>query len=182
MSFYIFLPYITVSVSISFYFGSINKDRGPLLIRACEMLRDEYPKICLLMAGKVDCVDLRKPWIRYLGELPQRAIPALIAACDVVTVPYDNDAFNSMTGACKIAEYLACEKPVVATRVAGHEAMFNEAPESICDTSPLGMMAAIKYQLDLRQIEKFPESLEWAVIGRRLFGHMCRLLSPVNSL
>ena len=135
----------------------------------------------LLMAGKVDGVDLQRNWIKYLGELPQREIPASIAACDVVTIPYANDPFNSMTGACKIAEYLACGKPVVATRVAGHEAMFNEAPASICDISPLGIMQAIKSQLKLRQVGNFPERLEWEAIGRELFRYMCFLLNPVND-
>lgn len=157
------------------YFGSINKDRGPLLIRACEMLQEEYPNLCLLMAGKVDCVDLHKPWIRYLGELPQCAIPALVAACDVVTVPYANDPFNSMTGACKIAEYLACGKPVVATRVAGHKAMFRDSPVSLCEPNDQEMQGALKIQLELRQVEAFPESLEWRNIAQLLWGRLKRL-------
>ena len=163
------------------YFGSINADRGPLLIEACRELRREFPNLCLLMAGKARQVDLEASWIRYLGELPQALLPKLIAACDVVTLPYANDPFNSMTGACKIAEYLACEKPVVATRVAGHEAMFRDAPASLCDPNPLGMLTALKQQAGLRQIAKFPESLEWKFIAGMLWEHLRGLPRGKNA-
>ena len=163
------------------YFGSIDADRGPLLIDACKALQVEFPKLCLLMAGKVTQVDLGASWIRYLGELPQASLPKLIAACDVVTLPYANDPFNSMTGACKIAEYLACEKPVVATRVAGHEAMFRDAPVSLCDPNPLGMFTALKRQAGLRQIAKFPDSLEWEFIAGMLWEHLRGLPRGKNA-
>lgn len=150
------------------YFGSINSDRGPLLIEACRELRKEYPDLCLVMAGKVTQVDLAMPWIRYQGELPQDSMPKLIAASDVVVLPYANDPFNSMTGACKLAEYLACEKPVVATRVAGHEATLQDVPMSLCDPTPFDMLNAIRCQLTFRKVAQFPEGLEWKFIGKKL--------------
>ena len=70
------------------YFGSITPSRGPLLIAACEILRQEIPSLRLLLAGPVSKVDIDKPWIDYLGERAQEDVPALIRACDVVTVPY----------------------------------------------------------------------------------------------
>jgi len=154
------------------YFGSINADRGPLLIAACKELAREFPNLCLLMAGKVTQVDLAEPWIRYLGELPQTSLPKLIAASDVVTLPYANDPFNSMTGACKIAEYLACERPIVATRIAGHEAMFRDAPASLCEPSSSDMLAALRRQLELRQSAVFPGNLEWGFIGKALLEQL----------
>ena len=106
------------------YFGSINAARGPLLIEACRMLRKDFPSLHLLLAGRIDDVDMKEPWIRYLGDLPQREIPALINACNVVTIPYADTPFNRMCGACKIAEYLACGKPIVATRISVHRQLF----------------------------------------------------------
>ena len=163
------------------YFGSIDADRGPLLIEACRELRSEFPSLCLLIAVKAVQVDLLEPWIRYLGRLPQTSLPKLIAASDVVTLPYADDPFNSMTGACKIAEYLACEKPVVATRVAGHEAMFRDAPASLCDPNSLDMLAALKHQLALRQMARFPENLEWDFIGKTLWDHLGALPQGTNA-
>ncbi len=113
------------------YFGSIDWARGPLLIEACRILRKEIPSLHLLLAGHVNKVDFAEPWITYFGELPQTDLPRMINACDVVTVPYEKNEFNNMSGACKIAEYLACGKPVVATRVSDHEQIFEKAPNSL---------------------------------------------------
>lgn len=125
----------------------------------------------------IDGVDLRnpdaavaiaEPWISYLGELPQASVPELIRACNVVTVPYADDVFNSMTGPCKIAEYLACGKPVVATRVSGHERIFRDALESLCEPDSDDMARALRCQLTNPVVAPFPESLDWACIGEEL--------------
>ncbi len=147
------------------YFGSVLPTRGPLLIDACRELRRERPSLTLLLAGTVSGVDLSENWIHHLGESPQQIVPGLISACDVVTVPYANDAFNSMSGACKIAEYLSCGKPVVATDIAGHRESFRNAPQSLCRPDPADMAEAIRRQLDHPQVAPFPPNLEWEAIA-----------------
>ncbi|MDD2468477.1 MAG: glycosyltransferase, partial [Desulfobulbus sp.] len=121
------------------YFGSINSARGPLLIEACRIVRKDFPALHLLLAGKVDGVDVNESWIRYLGDLPQRDIPTLINACNVVTIPYADTPFNRMCGARKIAEYLACGKPVVATRVSSQGSVFYGTAASVCDATSHGV-------------------------------------------
>lgn len=148
------------------YFGSIHSARGPLLIEACRILRKDFPSLQLLLAGKVDGVDLRESWIKYLGELPQSAIPTLINACNLVTIPYADTPFNRMCGACKIAEYLACKKPVVATRVSSHEGIFHDSAASICDPTILEVAAAVKKQLMAPGLIAFPAHFSWEHIGR----------------
>lgn len=152
------------------YFGSITSTRGPLLIEACRKLREEIPSLRLILAGRVTDVTIDEPWISHLGELPQQSIPELIRACDVVTVPYAADIFNSMAGACKIAEYLACSKPVVATRISGHGQIFKDAPGSLCDPNPNDLAHAICRQLNHPELVPFPETLDWTSIGRVLFN------------
>ena len=151
------------------YFGSINPARGPLLIEACRQIRLEMPDLRLLLAGPVRHVEMSEPWITHVGAQPQEAIPTLIHACDVVTIPYANDEFNSMAGACKIAEYLACDKPVVATRVAGHEEIFRESPGSLSKPDTGDMARAIKTQLESPKLTPFPETMAWEWIGTRLY-------------
>ena len=147
------------------YFGSINAARGPLLIEACRVLRKDFPTLYLLLAGKVDGVEVKESWIRYLGDLPQRDIPTLINACNVVTIPYADTPFNRMCGACKIAEYLACGKPVVATRVSNHESIFHGVPASICDPTSYGVADAVRKQLMSPELMPFPTHLSWKNIG-----------------
>jgi glycosyltransferase involved in cell wall biosynthesis len=159
---------ITSSEQIVGYFGSITPDRVLLLIKACEIARKDFPNLQLRLAGRLDSVDLVASWINYLGELPQEKIPIQIAACDVVSIPYINTMFNSMTGACKITEYLACSRPVVATRVADHVDIFKDAPAGLCDPKPESMAIAIKRQLLSPQLVPFPQELKWSSIAKKL--------------
>lgn len=152
------------------YFGSITMDRGPLLIEACRKLRESIPSLRLVLAGKTTKVLIDEPWIRYLGECSQASVPDLIRACNIVTIPYANDTFNSMAGACKIAEYLACRKPVVATNISGHQMIFKDAPESLCEPDVDDMVRALQRQLTKPVIAPFPKSMEWESIGRVLIN------------
>lgn len=151
------------------YFGSITPTRGPLLIEACRFLRQEIPSLQLILAGQVSGVNIDEPWIIYHGVMAQADLPPLINACNVVAIPYANDPFNSMSGACKIAEYLACEKPVVATRVAGHEQIFKTAPNSLCNPDQKDIATAIRRQLANPAVVSFPEYLSWSHITRMLY-------------
>lgn len=160
------------------YFGSINAARGPLLIEACRMLRKDFPTLQLLLAGKVDGVKLNDTWIRYLGNLPQRDIPTLINACNVVTIPYADTPFNRMCGACKIGEYLTCGKPVVATRVSVHSTVFTGASSSVCDPTPESMAEFIRRQLMVKECLTFPRHLAWTVIGDNLYHSLRSLQGP----
>lgn len=158
------------------FFGSIAPSKGPLLIEACRILFDQIPSLKLLLAGKVTGVDINKPWIIYRGELPQETVPALIAACDVVAVPLAKHPQNDLSGACKIAEYLACGKPVVATRVSSHEEIFKDAPGSLCEPNPDDIATAIRRQLTNPEIVSFPEHLSWTYIARTLYDELLVIL------
>jgi glycosyltransferase involved in cell wall biosynthesis len=154
------------------YFGSITSSRGPLLIEACRILRQERPGLRLLLAGRNDGIDIGERWITYLGERAQHDIPALINACDVVAIPYANDAFNSMAGACKIAEYLACEKPVVATRVSSHAAVFEDHEAMLCEPDADDMARALQSQLDDPCRHPLPERMRWEWIAETLLDRL----------
>lgn len=151
------------------YFGSIDKDRGPLLIEACRKLFGEYPRLHLLLAGHVTDVELNDPWIIHYGKLPQYKLPRLINACDLVVLPYAATEQIVLAGACKIAEYLSCGKPVVATRVSCHAQIFEDAPSSLCEPTASSMADSIKLQLRNPEILDFPMHLAWRQIGASLY-------------
>ncbi len=83
-------------------FGSATPTRRPLLIKPCQRVRREIPELRLLLAGPVEVADLDKPGIIYHGVLSQESIPERIAACNVVAVPYSDDTFSRLSGACEI--------------------------------------------------------------------------------
>lgn len=100
------------------YFGSMEVDRGiDDLIAALDLLRDKGEFIKLLIAGKKRSgLELDRQGVHYLGDLPHDRIPVAMASCDVLTLPYRRSVFLDMASSCKIAEYFAARRPVVATR------------------------------------------------------------------
>lgn len=159
------------------YFGSIDQDRGPLLIEACRILIANYPSLRLLLAGNLKNVDLRYPWITYYGELPQKDLPLLINACNVVTLPYSLNEQIEVSGACKIAEYLACGRPVVATNVSCHKQIFENSPQSLCETTAFSMAESIKLQIKKPQISKFPDRLSWSALAKKSYEKINEIVS-----
>jgi glycosyltransferase involved in cell wall biosynthesis len=81
-----------------------------------------------------------------------------------------------MAGPCKIAEYLACGKPVVATRISGHERIFRDAPESLCEPDPEDMARALRRQLTHPVVAPLPESMDWKHIGRALHESLVKIV------
>lgn len=153
------------------YFGSITEDLGiEVLLSAVEILRNHIRNIRLLIAGhdgmnlkfNTNCID-------YRGFLPQEEIPALINACDVVVIPYIPSKQVQQSNACKIAEYLACGIPIVATNVSNHKKIFADAPQSLCEPgSPESMASAIQTQLKSPQLIRNSGNLTWEKLAGKL--------------
>lgn len=173
---------LDLTIPIIGYFGSLFEFKGPLLIDACRILLRSIPELRLLIAGPVRNLDIGYPWITYLGERTQSDIPRLIAACDVCVVPLAHHPQNDLSGSCKIAEYLSCAKPVVATDIAGHREIFRTAPQSLCRPDPNDMAEAIRRQLDQPQVAPFPAHLEWGVIARTLLDALSDLPSAKSAV
>jgi glycosyltransferase involved in cell wall biosynthesis len=163
------------------YFGSMFDNKGPLLLDACQILVQSIPALRLLIAGPVFNLDIGYTWVTYLGELPQTEIPRVIAACDVCVVPLAHHPLYNFTGSCKIAEYLSCGKPVVATDVAGHREIFKAAPQSLCQPEPDDMAETILRQLQNPQVAPFPPTLEWTTITHILQSELSNLLSARST-
>lgn len=150
------------------YFGSLDPARGPLLIEAAALLRTRGLDLRLLLAGPLRGIALDQPWIEYRGALPQTAVPLLINACDVVVIPYQNTSFNDHSSACKIAEYLACGVPVVATDVADHADHFGNTENSLCAPTPEALADTIARQFERPSHTALPAGMSWAGLGTTL--------------
>lgn len=161
------------------YFGSLEPELGlEDLIEASRLLGENIPKVRLLMAGQDNLkLDYASFNVDYRGFLPQDKIPVLINACDVVVIPYLPSKIKQWCNACKIAEYVACHKPVVATDIADHSSIFASAPQSICEPgNPKSMAAAIQAQLDSPQLVKNTGNLTWKNLAEKLSAELLRLV------
>lgn len=156
------------------YFGFMGPKYGiKELVTATRKLRSTYPRIRLLLAGKThDHIGIDEPYIDYRGEVNQKEIPLFINSSDVVIIPYLTDGQISVSNPCKLSEYLACDAPIVSTRVSNIPGILSDIPEALCNPGDADDMAkAIKWQLKTRRLVPFPERLKWEALGKK-FGQV----------
>lgn len=153
------------------YFGSLEIERGPEdLVTAVGQLHARNPAINLVLCGGGAQTDLRAPWVEYRGNVPHFSIPDYINACDVVVLPYRRGRTIDMVSSCKMAEYLFCQRPIVATRTPSLVSNFAEQAcelgAAICEPSNASDLArAIDSQLAHPRIATAPLDLTWSSIA-----------------
>ena len=167
------------------YVGSIAPNYGvDLLIDAIDSLRNSIPNARLLLAGaKNTKIDTNYPFVDYKGLLPQKKVPILINASDVLIIPYCNSPQIDVSNPCKISEYLACRVPIVSTRVSDMPAFLSSTPDALClpgDASD--MLRAIKWQIENRQLVDLPESLNWESIGNKVIKILDKMINTGRQI
>jgi glycosyltransferase involved in cell wall biosynthesis len=109
------------------FVGYIYKDTGlETVIKAMAILKKQgiaSPNL-LIAGGGPDLLRLQEmseylevaDKIVWTGELPQEDIPSVIASCDIMLAPFTRRIFEIKgSSALKIFEYLACDKPILAS-------------------------------------------------------------------
>lgn len=157
------------------YFGSMEPERGvDDLIAAVQILRKEGMDIEALLGGAPPKhFDLSQDGVRYLGNLPFEQVPTALSCCDLLALPYRHSPFLDMASSCKIAEYIAIARPVIATRTPNLLENFRAQAEELETVmaepgNPPGLAVSIKQQLVASIIPSMPENFEWREIAARL--------------
>ena len=162
------------------YFGSIQADWGSLtLIEACRILRGEFPRLRLLMAGHNNTGEqLSEDFITYMGSVPQSRVPILINVCDVVAMPYHLTEQVQAINPCKLAEYLACGAPIAATRVTDLPEILAACPQGLCEPGNVGaLVTALRNQLLSPCRVPFPADMTWESKVGTLADNLARLIA-----
>jgi glycosyltransferase involved in cell wall biosynthesis len=154
------------------YFGSMEPERGISdLIDAVGVLRDKDMSAEILIGGKAHPdVDLAKPWVRYLGNVEFEKMPAALASCDLLALPYRHGVFVDNASSCKIAEYIAMGRPIVSTRSPN---LLENFPEQAAQLDGLlatpgdvgDLAASLEAQLEARRLVDMPKEMSWREIG-----------------
>lgn len=130
------------------YIGSLENERGiEDLISAVKSLDN----VKLLISGKNSHnINLDYDFIYYLGNLDFNVVPIAISCCDILTIPYRRSEQINYGTSCKIAEYIAMEKPIAATESAN---IFADFPQ-YSETFPHSYIAKCNNPIHLAQIIK----------------------------
>jgi len=164
------------------YFGSMEPDRGVQdLVEAVEDLRKEGLAVKALIAGRSsENVDLKSEAVIYLGNLPFEKIPYALAASDVLTIPYRRSAFMDAGSSNKIAEAIACQRPIVATESPNLTKNYPKQANSLKPFmarpgEPKDLARAIKKQLEQRFLVDPLENIYWSEIAKDALKHLERI-------
>jgi len=161
------------------YFGSMEPERGiDVLIEAIAALRDSGVDVGLVIGGAANPeINIDFPWVHYLGNLDFAKMPAALASCDLLSLPYRHSEFLDNASSCKIAEYISARRPVVATRSPNLTENF---PEQAAQLE--GVLAApgdakdlarcLREQLEQRRLVDMPKGMSWQEISLRVLGEL----------
>jgi glycosyltransferase involved in cell wall biosynthesis len=109
-------------------------------------------------------------WVEYRGVVPHSAVPDYLNACNVVALPYRRSQVMDMGASCKIAEYLLCERPLVATDTPNFVGNFPlqaaELGSALSKSGdPADLARALSFQFDHGLIATPPIELTWQAIA-----------------
>ncbi len=116
--------------------------------------------------GKANEPDLTQEGVKYLGSLPQNKVAMLINAADVCVVPNRENDFTKYCFPYKVVEYMACNTPIVATRLGDVEFILGNYKGSLCNPDDKNdMVKKIKAQISKGKIN-YRKNLKESTWGR----------------
>jgi glycosyltransferase involved in cell wall biosynthesis len=172
------------------YFGGMEPDRGvDDLVAAVALLRREGLDLELLLGGKPPAgFDTSREGIRFLGNVPFAQMPVMLGCCDLLAVPYRRSTFMDAGASNKIAEAIACGRPLVATRTPNLLQNFPAqasvlAPVLATPGDAVDIARAIRAQLQQRLLVDPPRGMDWPAIAAGCASHLGlhRAISPASS-
>lgn len=122
---------IPLEAPVLIFVGHVLRAKGVFeLLDAFLLVHREQPNLHLLVVGEGEDLKtlMAKPnaarvsrWVHFLGARPHDEIPGWLSAADILVLPSWREGLPNV-----VIEAMACERPVVATRVGG-------IPEAVVD-------------------------------------------------
>lgn len=117
----------------------------PLVAAALARLNAEGHHARLLLIGPdSEQQASRSSWFIALPQLPQTEVADWLRAADIGMAPYAATAQNQAFAPCKLAEFLACGLPVVATDISNLAEFHHHGVYTCQDGNIDGLVAAVK--------------------------------------
>ena len=155
------------------YIGHLEKVKGAdIFLDSFNKVRDFYPDACLLLSGKIEKgIDIKQKKIIF-REFPKREEVVLaINSADVAVIPNTANEFSKYCFPYKLAEYMACKVPIVATDIGDVSLMLEKYPGSLCRPDAYDMATKIIGKLkSYKRVDYTKElkDLDWKVLSRKL--------------
>ena len=110
--------------------GVLDTNRGTqFLLQAFDKIKGKYPDLHLLLAGPCNLHIPNDNRIHYMGMLPLEKVPLFLNALEVSLICNRKNMFGKYCFPQKAREIMACDIPLIATRVGSMAEFFKDHPE-----------------------------------------------------
>jgi glycosyltransferase involved in cell wall biosynthesis len=107
---------LPLSQKIVGYCGAVHKSRGiDVAFQAFDIIKQHRTDVAMVLSGRKDKSLAIPPNICWLGYLPDRLMPMLLNAIDVLLVINRLSDFGKYSYPVKLYEAMNCQTPVIAT-------------------------------------------------------------------
>ena len=155
------------------YIGHLEKLKGAdILLDSFNKVREFYPDAYLLLSGKIEKgINIKQKNIIF-REFPKREdIVLAINSADVAVIPNTANEFSKYCFPYKLAEYMSCKVPIVATNIGDVSLMLKNYSGSLCRPDPYDMATKIIGKLkSYKRVDYSKElkGLDWKVLSKKL--------------
>jgi len=168
--------HLPLKAKIIVHIGLLARIKGyDIMIDAFRKVRHKYPEAYLLLSGEIYKYDqdikLGQEHVIF-RKFPKRQDVVLgINAADVAMLPNPKNNFTEYSFPYKIVEYMACNVPIVATRIGDVAVLLKKYKGSLCEPNADDMSEKIikKLQKDKRvDYSKDLKKFDWKVLAEKL--------------
>ena len=109
------------------YCGRLDGWAGINIIsKLCDIAQTRKLNVKFLLVGSGDGKTAQKGNVITLGEKPYEEVPAILAASDIILIPFPNNEVSHAASPLKLFEGMAMQKPIIASKVSGIEEVVSD--------------------------------------------------------
>jgi glycosyltransferase involved in cell wall biosynthesis len=161
------------------YSGRLDQWAGiDIMRRLCDVARTRRLNLRFLLVGSGDSKNIQGENVLHLGEIPHERIPSVLAAADVILIPFPNDEVSHAASPLKLFEGMSMRKPVVASRVSGVQEVILDGENGLLadPDDPDEWMQKVETLLDSRELaarigenakRTAEERFDWNLLAKR---------------
>lgn len=177
--------HLPLKARIIVHVGLLARIKGyDIMIDSFKNIMKRYPDTFLLLSGEIykhdKSINLKQKNIIF-RKFPKREDVVLgINASDVAILPNPKNAFTEYSFPYKAVEYMACNVPIVATRIGDVAMLLKKYKGSLCEPNAEDMSKKIMDKLEKnkrvdysRDVKRF----DWKILAEKLNN----ILASVNN-
>ena len=168
------------------YIGHLEKLKGAdVLLQAFNKVRQDFPDTYLLLSGEIEKgIDIKQKNIIFRAFPKREEIVLGVNSSDVAVVPNTVNKFTKYCFPYKLAEYMACNVPIVATDIGDVSLMLKKYKGSLAapdNVEELSEKIMLKLENNTRpDYSEDVKNFDWKILSQKLDDILKKLPKKSN--